>query len=1307
MSIIISPNPTKKNIRVGYIDPELGYVDNVSIRQANKYARNNPGTSFIFVNGDNNVNYLNINQVNELTGQELLPTNPCEGIKNKPVRPPIIQFSGGGGIGAFANGVIGEDGSILAVDLESGGNGYQYPPTVFANDFSGSGSGAVFRVILDDGTGGGPGGSGGGPGGTGGTSVTAGGALVTAGGTGGTPVTAGGGGTPVTAGGTPLTAGGTPLTAGGAVVPRRRDFETVLDCSALNEILEDYEDFEDDVVDFGRVYDQTGQEIGPWNPRIYVRDLENPFRTELKVSNTPIDTQVTHFRAIGELNRTTDISLTWSPTSIISNITATDDPLFRSYIIDFKTPVSSTTIVTFLKQGAAEGRPFPNLEVQEYTRISSTRYRLRFGGLLTTPEQQQRSGADFSYSFCRGFTIRATSGESRLNSQERTLFWNTRKRSPDRIRSGSNSINPSRVFEVEHPTWNEFMNGYAISPVSPSNVNGSDYTGVSFALEWDESFPYDGPYIFRGLADNVSTLYIDNQRIGRLGVFNGGVTPLRKVLTGGQHTIKLELLNTFQSYVDTQVTHFRAIGDLNATTDISLTWSPTSIISNITATDDPLRRSYIIEFNAPVSNTYVVTFLKQGAAEGRPFPALEVQEYTRISSTRYRLRFGGLLTTPETQQRIGADFSFSFCRGFTIRVEQTTETSNWNINPMGVALRIDAPPPPTPILPPAPQEGPCPPNPFWSTRSPIGGGSENLSRTPIDTRVTHFRAIGELNRTTDISLTWSPASLISKITASDLPLRRSYIIDFNTPVSSSRVTSFLKQGAAEGRPFPNLEVQEYTRISSTRYRLRFGGALIPQDTQVTHFRAIGELNRTTDISLTWSPTSIISNITATDDPLFRSYIIDFKTPVSSTTIVTFLKQGAAEGRPFPNLEVQEYTRISSTRYRLRFGGLLTTGEFAFSFCRGFTIRAVPAGQSAEEFAYSFCRGFTIQATPGGSQSQNQWFLAIHPTWSKFMNRYAISPVPTLNTGSRAPSGVIFKNSWTIDAPYSGVYGFRGTADHIGKFFVDGREIARLQSSNIARPETIRFNLSEGRHTVSIELESNPAIQGVSLIGISAVIIACCPKRVGGKGVVVEVIPEEPGNNYLPPSVQGPADPTYQVSLVLDDVIIENPGINYSPEDSITITPDNGASLEFETDNFGRITNVNVLNPGFGFTTYPTIRISTASGGVNAKFIPKLKVIRDPIVVDESKLIQVTDLVGIKQTGYIDGRPYFGAVFYENNIKYAGFYETVGDLVQVYDTLKESIDAQVTTPPSAIQRQGTDVTSNDPRLNIPGTPQNLI
>ena len=57
--------------------------------------------------------------------------------------------------------------------------------------------------------------------------------------------------------------------------------------------------------------------------------------------------------------------------------------------------------------------------------------------------------------------------------------------------------------------------------------------------------------------------------------------------------------------------------------------------------------------------------------------------------------------------------------------------------------------------------------------------------------------------------------------------------------------------------------------------------------------------------------------------------------------------------------------------------------------------------------------------------------------------------------------------------------------------------------------------------------------------------------------------------------------------------------------------------------------------------------------------------------------------------------------------YAGVYETTGDLIQVYATLQESVDNQITTRASAILRQGSDVTSNDPRLNIPNTPDNLI
>ena len=99
----------------------------------------------------------------------------------------------------------------------------------------------------------------------------------------------------------------------------------------------------------------------------------------------------------------------------------------------------------------------------------------------------------------------------------------------------------------------------------------------------------------------------------------------------------------------------------------------------------------------------------------------------------------------------------------------------------------------------------------------------------------------------------------------------------------------------------------------------------------------------------------------------------------------------------------------------------------------------------------------------------------------------------------------------------------------------------------------------------------------------------------------------------------------------------------------------------------------------------------------------------PIIVPEDfeDILQVTDLVGLKQTGYVNGKPYYGQVFIKEGVRYAGISETIGELIPVYATLQESIDAEITTAPSAIPRQGTDVTNNDPRLNIPGTPDNLV
>ena len=193
----------------------------------------------------------------------------------------------------------------------------------------------------------------------------------------------------------------------------------------------------------------------------------------------------------------------------------------------------------------------------------------------------------------------------------------------------------------------------------------------------------------------------------------------------------------------------------------------------------------------------------------------------------------------------------------------------------------------------------------------------------------------------------------------------------------------------------------------------------------------------------------------------------------------------------------------------------------------------------------------------------------------------------------------------------------------------------------------------------------------------------------------------------------PGDPSiikYPVVLILDDVVPTDPGINYGSGDILEIDPPNGVILKPIFGAFGTVERVDILDNGLPFNVYPTFTIRSDTG-VNASFRPVFKIIRDPIdpilTRENNKLIQVTDLVGIKKTGYITGRPYYGSVFYEYGIRYAGFYKTAGILIRVYDTLEESITTEVTTIPSAIEKFGTDNNSNNPRLNIPNTPQNII
>ena len=172
------------------------------------------------------------------------------------------------------------------------------------------------------------------------------------------------------------------------------------------------------------------------------------------------------------------------------------------------------------------------------------------------------------------------------------------------------------------------------------------------------------------------------------------------------------------------------------------------------------------------------------------------------------------------------------------------------------------------------------------------------------------------------------------------------------------------------------------------------------------------------------------------------------------------------------------------------------------------------------------------------------------------------------------------------------------------------------------------------------------------------------------GVVVHVIVKDSGQGYLPPPQ---TVPQYPAILELTGVTVTNPGFNHDPTvDEIIIEPANGTQLSYTTEPFGKIKSVSV-NRGGRFTELPQIRMNTETG-FNATFVPNFNIVRDPQPVEPviTDVVQVYDLIGLNINGYVDGKPYYGNVYYINGIRYAGTSDKSGTNIIVYDTQLASV-----------------------------------
>ena len=79
-------------------------------------------------------------------------------------------------------------------------------------------------------------------------------------------------------------------------------------------------------------------------------------------------------------------------------------------------------------------------------------------------------------------------------------------------------------------------------------------------------------------------------------------------------------------------------------------------------------------------------------------------------------------------------------------------------------------------------------------------------------------------------------------------------------------------------------------------------------------------------------------------------------------------------------------------------------------------------------------------------------------------------------------------------------------------------------------------------------------------------------------------------------------------------------------------------------------------------------------GFNATFVPNFDIIRDPQPIEPvlTDVVQVYDLIGLNINGYVDGKPYYGNVYYINGIRYAGTSANSGTNIVVYDTQLASV-----------------------------------
>jgi len=185
-------------------------------------------------------------------------------------------------------------------------------------------------------------------------------------------------------------------------------------------------------------------------------------------------------------------------------------------------------------------------------------------------------------------------------------------------------------------------------------------------------------------------------------------------------------------------------------------------------------------------------------------------------------------------------------------------------------------------------------------------------------------------------------------------------------------------------------------------------------------------------------------------------------------------------------QIKETTRVSSRTWHQNPYGAALTIEAPLP----------PIPESPKVLAEGRCPENPTWTTrfTGGSE---KWWPVTHifadgtRSWSKFMNRYAISPLPPLPQPGTAGGGIVYKNSWEIDVPYEGFHALKGAVDNGGRILVDNEVILQggyfseskftgddrsLKGFATVSPPFKKFFLSKGKHTITVEVENREQVK---------------------------------------------------------------------------------------------------------------------------------------------------------------------------------------------------------------------------------------